>query len=69
MGLCNSKYLTIVSKMGEGVDIYSIEFYFNIYLLIWLHQVLVAAGGLLSCSSPAPYLWHANSWLRHACGI
>ena len=21
----------------------------NIYLLIWLHQVLVAAGGLLSC--------------------
>ena len=25
------------------------EFFFNIYLFIWLCQVLVAAGGLLSC--------------------
>ena len=25
-----------------------------IYLFIWLHQVLVEAGGLLSCSSQAP---------------
>ena len=31
---------------------------FNLFLFfllfIWLHQVLVAAGGLLSCGSPAP---------------
>ena len=25
-----------------------------IYLFIWLHQVLLAAGGLLSCGSRAP---------------
>ena len=31
------------------------------YLFIWLHWVLVAAGGLLSCGSRAPQLWHANS--------
>ena len=24
------------------------------YLFIWLHRVLVAAGGLLSCGSPVP---------------
>ena len=36
-----------------------------------LRQVgsLVAAGGLLSCGLWAPQLWHANSQLRHACGI
>ena len=37
-------------------------FFFNIYLfIIWLHWVLVVAVGLLSCGSPAPQLWHANS--------
>ena len=40
-----------------------------IYLFIWLCQVLDVAGGLLSCGSRAPQLWHANSQLRHACGI
>ena len=40
-----------------------------IYLFIYLRRVLVAAGGLLSCSTRAPQLWHANSQLRHACGI
>ena len=29
-------------------------FFLNIYLFIWLCGVLVAAGSLLSCGSPAP---------------
>ena len=33
----------------------------NIYLFIWLHQVLVAAGSLLSCGSPAAYFQHVGS--------
>ena len=28
-------------------------FFFNIYVLIWLHQVVVAAGGLLRFGLPA----------------
>ena len=36
-------------------------FFISIYLFIWLHWVSVAGGGLLSCGSPAPYLWHAGS--------
>ena len=58
--------------------------YLNIYLFIWLHQVFVAAGGLLSCGPRAPQLrlasslvaahgllscGNANSQLQHACGI
>ena len=36
-------------------------FFFNYYLFIWLHWVLVAAGGLLSCGMWAPQLWQAAS--------
>ena len=28
-------------------------FFLFIYLFVWLHRLLVAAGGLLSCGSPA----------------
>ena len=36
---------------------------------LWQAGSLVDACGLLSCSLPAPQLWHVNSQLQHACGI
>ena len=36
-------------------------FFFFFYFFIWLHWVLVAAGGLLSCGSRARLLWLAGS--------
>ena len=30
------------------------------YLFIWLHTSLVAAGGILSCTMWAAYLWHVG---------
>ena len=41
----------------------SFFFFFLMFisLFIRLHQVLVAAGGLLSCSSQAPSLWQVGS--------
>ena len=53
-------------------------FLFNIHLFIylgctgsqlWQACSFVAARCLLSCSTWAPQLWHANSQLQHACGI
>ena len=38
--------------VGQGMA--SLPYSLNIYLFIWLHWVLVAAGGLLSCGSRAP---------------
>ena len=49
-----------------------IKFIYKNILFIYFSQllwVLVASGGLLSCGSPAPQLWCANSQLQYACGI
>ena len=46
-------YTKAVRYHGMTVGFFVFVF-FNIYLFIWLHQVLVAAGGLLCCGSRAP---------------
>ena len=42
-----------VSRRGR-VIFFSLSFFFNIYLFIWLRRVLVVARRLLSCSMQAP---------------
>ena len=37
------------SNVGKGLLELLVYIFFNIYLFIWLHRVLVAAGGFLSC--------------------
>lgn len=43
--LFNSKLNIIV----VSVHVFSTSFFFNLFLFIWLHHVLVAACGIFSC--------------------
>ena len=47
-----TSYFTESSSWSPALLIFKLvflSFFFNIYLFIWLRQVLLAAGGLLSC--------------------
>ena len=52
-----AKFCFIFFSMKQGIFISGMYFFF----FIWLHWVLVGAGGLLSCGSLAPQLWHGGS--------
>ena len=42
---------------------------FEKYLLIWLHWVLVVAGGIFSAAPVASLVWHVGLVAPEACGI